>query len=520
MRPFFLRAAAACLLFAAAVLGASCGDDTGGAEGGAGPTVASTTAAPSSTTGNTPIACGDCPPEAPVCSEGICVAQCPADGSVCNTDPGGDLSCCSATEKCCPGALPQQVCAPKTESCPIICGDGTQCADDELCQEDPFTGTYSCTADCQQESECVLSGLPSEIAKVCCPFGSRCEDGACLLPDLSIDQERMASTAEVVLRTPSECTFMEGCVGGPGQRRLLRFDLATPNLGDGDLFLGDPEDSDLFEYSSCHNHFHFKGYAKYTLVDANNVEVGTGEKQAFCLLDYDQWDPGADEAKYHCGFQGISRGWSDIYESNLPCQWVDVTDVPPGSYTLVAEVNFDQILAESDYTNNVAQIPFVIEAISCGTGCGPSELACCGDTDTCGRAENGQCDCGGFQPWDYVDCAACAFCTDATTCPGGCTAASDPCCDPANPCALGTDGICQCAGTQAWDAADCAACVSGDPECAPADSCPQGCPNNSGDACCSDLDNDACGWAGDGYCDCGGAPTWEFMDCSSCACLP
>lgn len=488
---------------------AACGDDGSAVPGGPGGSGGGTGATSVVTTGG-PWTCDACPPQAPVCVDDTCANMCPAGLSVCDTSPGGALSCCEPGEQCCPGLGEAQLCAPAGEPCPVVCADGSLCPDGQLCQLDVVTGTFDCTDTCAGPAEC---------GTVCCPFGSRCEDGSCPLPDLSIDEARLAATAEVVRQTFSEssCSLQEGCLGAAGERKLLKFDLGTPNKGAGDLFLGSPAESDPFEYSPCHDHFHFKGYAQYTLLDEDDQPIGVGEKQAFCLLDYEKWDPAAGPEQYHCGFQGISKGWSDIYESNLPCQWIDVTDVPPGAYTLVAQVNFEKLLAESDYTNNTVMIPFVIEQETCTGGCGPSDPACCGGMDTCLFSGNGLCDCGGFQPWDYVDCQTCSGCTEATTCPGGCTPSDDVCCDPANPCGLGPDGICQCAGAQAWDAQDCAACISSDLDCAPVDSCPSGCPSNAGNACCADPANDTCGWAGDGFCDCGGI-AWDFLDCSSCAC--
>ena len=59
-----------------------------------------------------------------------------------------------------------------------------------------------------------------------------------------------------------------------------------------------------------------------------------GAKQAFCLLDVQQYVPGSPPARYNCGFQGITAGWADIYTSGLDCQWIDVTGVAEGDYTL------------------------------------------------------------------------------------------------------------------------------------------------------------------------------------------
>jgi hypothetical protein len=49
----------------------------------------------------------------------------------------------------------------------------------------------------------------------------------------------------------------------PGQHTLIRFTVSTPNVGDADLVLGDPNapvaaGDGLYEFASCHGHYHFK----------------------------------------------------------------------------------------------------------------------------------------------------------------------------------------------------------------------------------------------------------------------
>jgi hypothetical protein len=58
---------------------------------------------------------------------------------------------------------------------------------------------------------------------------------------------------------------------------------------------------------------------------------------------------------YRCGTgeQGISQNCGDYYGRYLDCQWIDVTDVPPGTYQLRQHVNPDRLSPESDYRNNI-----------------------------------------------------------------------------------------------------------------------------------------------------------------------
>jgi hypothetical protein len=192
-----------------------------------------------------------------------------------------------------------------------------------------------------------------------CPVGVACINGGCPLPDLTIDAGYMQSSLLLTSESfsPGSCEMIEGCVAAPGNRTLLRFALRTPNLGPGELLLGDPVGNPLFSYSPCHGHYHFNGYASYRLLDQSFNVVAVGHKQAFCLYDLDQYLPNADPPKYTCTYQGLTKGWADIYANNLSCQWVDVTGVPPGQYWLEVKVNESQTLAEQSYSNNEVLVP-------------------------------------------------------------------------------------------------------------------------------------------------------------------
>jgi hypothetical protein len=193
------------------------------------------------------------------------------------------------------------------------------------------------------------------------------------LPDLTIDPDFLAQNVQFTMQyfNPSACELAERCVSAPGWRRLLMFTTFTPNIGDADLNLGmSAAGNPNFEYSECHHHYHFRGYADYSLLGGDGGLAAIGHKQSFCVEDLEQVDtgPGIRTDPYYdaCGEgggrQGISRGWADDYYPNLPCQWIDVTDVPPGNYTLRVALNTEHRFAESDYTNNSAEVPVTIPA--------------------------------------------------------------------------------------------------------------------------------------------------------------
>jgi len=193
------------------------------------------------------------------------------------------------------------------------------------------------------------------------------------------------------------CSAIEGGVH-PGDRRLLRFTVTTPNIGDADNFIGNPREhvaanDGLYEFDTCHGHYHFKHYATYKLIDAGTGHVWRAAKRGFCMLDTDPYLPSLRDAPrnfWSCGtqtidgFQGISKGWNDTYVWKLGGQYFvldggdDQPVVPAGRYYIEVEVNpaYDPALepggvcprvtdpatglchqfAESNYANNTTRV--------------------------------------------------------------------------------------------------------------------------------------------------------------------
>lgn len=241
---------------------------------------------------------------------------------------------------------------------------------------DPTTGV-----DC--DADYVGRCTPACAATECCSpqhgtftCVARNADGTCPLPDIFVDETRIEGqyAVEYAYFAADDCAIAEGCVDAPGLRRLLRWDTWTPNQGEADMFLGRTPargvSSGPYVWSACHMHHHFETYADYQLLRGDGSEAAHGHKQAFCLLDYHHYPcGGAGEptcrypdpaAVYTCGNQGIERDWQDVYERNLDCQWIDVTDVAPGDYTLHIALNTHHLIPESDYANNDAFVSVTI----------------------------------------------------------------------------------------------------------------------------------------------------------------
>ena len=189
-------------------------------------------------------------------------------------------------------------------------------------------------------------------------------------PDLIIDRPLMESDWAVGWRyfTPTDCMIQEGCVIAPGIRKLLIFSVQTANISQTNLELGDPVSSPFFQFSPCHGHYHLLEFSDYQITaPGGGSTLVTSRKQDWCLSDIEQYvfQPWVSQTPTHfCENQGILGGWSDIYGAGLDCQWLDVTDLPPGDYDLTAIVNAGGRIHESDYSNNRSTIPVTVPDIS------------------------------------------------------------------------------------------------------------------------------------------------------------
>jgi len=231
------------------------------------------------------------------------------------------------------------------------------------------------------------------------------------LPDLIVDDDLGKQWVVRDENLPANfCSVIEGGIT-PGVRRLVRFTVMTPNVGNADLVVGDPNDrvnDGLFEFATCHRHHHFRHYATYELIDPATGKVWRAAKRGFCMLDTDPapasengGTPPREPQFRSCGAigipgnQGISAGWADTYRFTLGGQYfvLDGGDgqaiVPPGTYVIRITVNppfrakkgeacphldpngFCHMLPESNFSNNVGEATINIPAHPGREGVGP-----------------------------------------------------------------------------------------------------------------------------------------------------
>lgn len=130
--------------------------------------------------------------------------------------------------------------------------------------------------------------------------------------------------------------------------------------------------SDLV-FHPTHNHFHFQDFATYLLLkkDVNGTYQPTtrvGTKTSFCIVDTIRvavlGSGVSTNRTCTAAKQGLSAGWADVYDANLPDQWIDFGTSTPadGDYAIKSTADPKNKLLESNDDNNSATTYFSIRA--------------------------------------------------------------------------------------------------------------------------------------------------------------
>lgn len=175
----------------------------------------------------------------------------------------------------------------------------------------------------------------------------------------------------------------------PGGQTRLRFTTVIINIGDGPfqayghdlqpngemLVDGQIQDSDggwasyptsyaMYFAGDGHNHWHLRDLEGYVLQNTAATIKRTGEKHGFCFFDNYRFDlsmPGAPQSPVYTGCgrptdtqvtMGLSIGWGDKYAYKLPDQYIDISGLPSGQYTLTATADVQNGFTERCEGNN------------------------------------------------------------------------------------------------------------------------------------------------------------------------
>lgn len=189
-----------------------------------------------------------------------------------------------------------------------------------------------------------------------------------------------------------------------GARNCLRFDTVVVNFGRGPLELryqttsgartqqtvqriltsdGEHFDQPAGDYQlhPTHAHFHYGRMFAANLWAADGKGRVTGhsalretQKSGFCFYDaQNYWDGSnrsvprsysADDCRRAQTDEddaiivtGLSRGWMDLYDYEMDGQYIEVSDILPGSYVLEIVIDPDDLIRETDETDNRITLP-------------------------------------------------------------------------------------------------------------------------------------------------------------------
>lgn len=270
-------------------------------------------------------------------------------------------------------------------------------------------------------------GGPNEYPQTCVPACNG-NDGRLRLtastPNIGFGPLTVRGSQSFVCGTDTFSSDPGTCADGSTPRQLIQQRVYHKN---GNVMSHYDRWAGGMTYHETHGHNHVDDWGIFTLrIEDPNISdprqwpiVASGGKLGFCLMDYYQC--GDASANHHCkdtntvynqgntmingdfpnfGLgggqyscspveQGISSGYTDVYDENLDLMWITL---PPGlcngQYWIVIEVDPNNNFLESDETNNYTAVPFTLTqqnppntpapvSITCNK---PSPKICSGDS--------------------------------------------------------------------------------------------------------------------------------------------
>ena len=218
-------------------------------------------------------------------------------------------------------------------------------------------------------TEIYLEGQEPEPALLDALFGAEQAEPALLLPDLrtlepsGLRISRFSSDGTKLLKLTNSVwnggfgplELIGGVDTGSGTQHVIQRILKD----DGEY---SEKSIGEFVFHPGHNHWHLDSFSVYELwtLQPNGMldqVVATSGKVSYCLRDI--YRSAEAEQIDRAGFtscspvrQGLSVGWTDVYQYYLAGQSIDITRLQDGTYALMSIVDPFNLIQESDETNN------------------------------------------------------------------------------------------------------------------------------------------------------------------------
>lgn len=167
------------------------------------------------------------------------------------------------------------------------------------------------------------------------------------------------------------CEIYDGCALGSGRRALMQVQVQVRNVGRAAIDLGHPWQSPYFAQSLCQQSNTIYGFMLAELRDANQKLVASGALATNCVADRN--------AGYTCMAQGLPPQGTAASQPQGQCDYLDVTGLPAGDYSMRLTVNPSGEIPESNRNNNSVEFPVHYPACTgelCNGICCPEGVAC------------------------------------------------------------------------------------------------------------------------------------------------
>ncbi len=181
--------------------------------------------------------------------------------------------------------------------------------------------------------------------------------------DLWVDPASIHAGVQVRQFSVGSSEVLDYCVP-VGTRRVLAVDFDLVNRGKEDLYLGEDYLSPWNVYSHRELWTRFTGFWRIMVRDKANTVVAMVEPAMVPSLSGTRpafpW--ASTTRRFNFNSQGLRGGWIQTVQSHWACQYVDITGVPPGDYSVEVIADPWDRIPETDESNNSVSFPITLEA--------------------------------------------------------------------------------------------------------------------------------------------------------------